>query len=698
MSEKHQVTGVNLVEFAPDFCIVVRRTGEIVEDVANIKQLTTALHDHGIYVQVRSGDGEDILVLAKSSVTTLNKKAKDAAVKDWLFEIPTAIYDEAEEEGDGATDMNAGPGGLSPAERLRLIHGTIMHSEKEGGAGINPHVAKWSFVKSILPLHDSELNAQWVKAMSTQWLVGDCELNFIRKQFGEKVGMYFAFLQFYFIWSLPPAVVGLLCHFVLGDYSAIFAVFNILWAITFVQMWKRRQNQLAIRWGVKETSNLKACRPQFKGEYEVPDPVTGEIKSVYPQWKTYLRKLSFVPISLVFAFILIGFQTAVFAIEIFVVQIYDGPGKQYLGFLPAILVAAVSPAVTSAYLYFVDRLTNWENHETEDDFEVSYTQKQFVLQFLLSFMPLFLTSYIYLPFGYRIVPHLDFIRTSLSQKNISIAQDFEINSLRLHQQMVYFSVTAQVVNLCMETVVPYIQRIVFSKAKQMASKEILHDDDPNEAKFLSQLRAQVALPEYNVQEDYRQLIVQFGGVLFSPVWPLATVAALINNWVQLRGDAVKICMDTRRPVPCRAESIGPWLDTLTFLAWLSSITTSSIIAMFSTMGKGHISVVAHTSLVSIRPWVLFAVVLLSEHFYFIASVLIEAIVESIPTKEVSLSRRNRYLLRKRVLSENESLVTRSAIPNGIPAENAWKSVTMGDVISQTRRALDEKSLQEKKNQ
>lgn len=56
-------------------------------------------------------------------------------------------------------------------------------------------------------------------------------------------------------------------------------------------------------------------------------------------------------------------------------------------------------------------------------------------------------------------------------------------------------------------------------------------------------------------------LYQFGYLtLFSPVWPLASVSFLINNWIELRSDAVKICVEMKRPVPHRADSIGPWLE------------------------------------------------------------------------------------------------------------------------------------------
>lgn len=59
------------------------------------------------------------------------------------------------------------------------------------------------------------------------------------------------------------------------------------------------------------------------------------------------------------------------------------------------------------------------------------------------------------------------------------------------------------------------------------------------------------------------MVTQFGYiVVWSCVWPLAPVFALLNNYFEIRGDVVKITQHVRRPVGDRVETIGSWLDTL----------------------------------------------------------------------------------------------------------------------------------------
>lgn len=60
-------------------------------------------------------------------------------------------------------------------------------------------------------------------------------------------------------------------------------------------------------------------------------------------------------------------------------------------------------------------------------------------------------------------------------------------------------------------------------------------------------------------QDYQEMFVQFGYVvLFSSAFPLAALCALINNLIEIRSDALKLCTGLQRPFGQRVESIGQW--------------------------------------------------------------------------------------------------------------------------------------------
>lgn len=55
------------------------------------------------------------------------------------------------------------------------------------------------------------------------------------------------------------------------------------------------------------------------------------------------------------------------------------------------------------------------------------------------------------------------------------------------------------------------------------------------------------------------MFIQFGYVvLFSSAFPLAAMCALINNIIEIRSDALKLCTGLQRPFGQRVENIGQW--------------------------------------------------------------------------------------------------------------------------------------------
>lgn len=57
--------------------------------------------------------------------------------------------------------------------------------------------------------------------------------------------------------------------------------------------------------------------------------------------------------------------------------------------------------------------------------------------------------------------------------------------------------------------------------------------------------------------------------------------AFLNNLLEIRSDAFKMTVHNRRPIPSRTDTIGPWLDALTFLTWLGALTNSALVYLFS---------------------------------------------------------------------------------------------------------------------
>lgn len=310
------------------------------------------------------------------------------------------------------------------------------------------------------------------------------------------------------------------------------------------------------------------------------------------------------------------------------------------------------------------RLNEYENWETAENYESALTQKIFVLNFIASYLPIILTAFVYVPFGSIVVPYLDIFNLTArpfaqNEKQLETPKSggFVIDPSRLKKQVIYFTVTAQIVNFGLETILPLVKRRGFSKYLEMKSESaakkggagagVTIDDVPEEAEFLKRVRKEAELDFYDVATDLREMVVQFGYLsLFSVVWPLTPVSFIINNWVELRSDAVKICLEMQRPTPHRADSIGPWLDSLEFLAWLGSITSAALAYLFSNNGLGPDGTPA-----TIKGWALLLTIFFSEHLYLLVRWGVRIAISKIDSPGMEKERGERFMVRKRYLQD-----------------------------------------------
>ena len=306
-----------------------------------------------------------------------------------------------------------------------------------------------------------------------------------------------------------------------------------------------------------------------------------------------------------------------------------------------------------------------------------------------------MTAFVYVPFGTLIVPYLDVFQLTAkpfaeTDAQLETPKTFEINPARLRKQVIYFTVTAQIVNFAMETIVPYVKRRAFNKLQEMkseraakkggASPDAGDNDTPEEAPFLARVRNEAELDVYDVSTDLREMVVQFGYLaLFSVVWPLTACSFLVNNWIELRSDAVKICVEMQRPTPHRADSIGPWLDSLGFLAWLGSITTAALVYMFSNDGLGPDGTPG-----TIQGWALLLSIFFSEHVYLLVRWAVRIAISKIDSPGMQKERAERFQVRKRYLQEAMG-DDATEIPPGLDSEKITRQSLEEDARQETLR-------------
>jgi hypothetical protein len=479
-----------------------------------------------------------------------------------------------------------------------------------------------------------------------------------------QVAFYYAFIHCYSLFLVVPAGLGILGWLYLGPYSITYGVILCTWCIVFVEYWKIREADLSQRWDVKGVGQLKVNRKQYVWEKEVKDPISGQVKHVFPGWKQFSRQMLLVPFASVASVALGALIVASFAGEVFISEVYDGPFKGYLEFVPTILFSLSLPAITSFLTSIATRLTDYENYRTQDQYDLAQTQKTFVMNFITSFLPTILTAYIYVPFGKHIVPRLDILRIAgLKSDLLSGQKEFEVDTSRFQQEVIYLSMTAQVLSFGEEIVIPYVKHVLWQKwqnyqdrkaeygRKRSYSKatDLLLIDLPEEADFLTRLRGEASADEYHVEEDILEMCVQFGYLaLFGVAWPLVPLGFLLNNWLELRGDFFKLTLECQRPPPIRADSIGPCLLGLDFLAWLGTLSTAAIVHVY----RGPIS--------EVRLSYLLLTIFIAEQAYLGMKFTASTALEKIFSDTIRREEARRYAVRQNYFAAS---LARNSSPN-----------------------------------
>ncbi|WVN88537.1 uncharacterized protein L203_103748 [Cryptococcus depauperatus CBS 7841] len=573
------------------------------------EELLRALEASGFRVASRGGRGargnEQVWVFVGASEQKVEQLIKEERHLDTLHHLPTL-------------SMAQPP---APATRLRLIYNVLTAPTIQGGLGITPGRGKWARVKSIAALHDEVADKAWVEkwTMGGDWKVG---LTKDLAQYTQKGGLgdqqpppihlYFEFLTTYTLSLMPLSVISVLFYLFApkDSYPPLYAFLLSVYSSVFIAIWRIKQRKFAVRFGTTgcESIAVGRLRPEYVsslGLDKSPSSYTNAIDIVRAgnELTRDTKVAVSIPIIVICGIGLGMILMGLFMLEAFVAQVYDGFGKEIVPLIPTGLFALVIPQIVGVYRLLAKSLVKWENHPTPVSEEKSLTTKAFAMNAIVAYLGLYLSAYVYIPFGNiimghvqtRLAPQVPVAEHTVGSINVSAVNKQVINGGRLKSQLFAYTVTNQIVNVFLELGLPYVLRFIGewragkttlkSALKGIASSsggEKTPDSETEvEKRFLNKVERELALPEYSTFDDYAEMVTQFGYVvIWSIVWPLAPIFALINNYVELRSDSLKICKHVRRPVGDRVETIGPWLETLDIIAWIGAVTNATLIYLF----------------------------------------------------------------------------------------------------------------------
>uniref|UniRef100_A0A4W6D0W9 Anoctamin n=1 Tax=Lates calcarifer TaxID=8187 RepID=A0A4W6D0W9_LATCA len=414
-------------------------------------------------------------------------------------------------------------------------------------------------------------------------------IGLIRKYFGEKIGLYFAWLGVYTQMLIPAAIVGVivflygcatvddnipsmeicdprnnitmcpLCdracsywklmtacgtarasHLFDNPATVFFSIFMALWAVLFMEHWKRRQMRLNYIWdltGFGEEEEIAVTFAIVFGVilYRISIKAALHISN-YPAARSNIRATV---------------KTTAAIINLIIIIILD-----------------------EIYAAIARWLTTLEVPKTDKSFEERLIFKTFILKFVNAFTPIVYLAffrgrlvgrpgnYLYVVGSYRMeeCAHAGCLMELCIQLCITM----------LGKQLIQ--------NNLFEIGIPKLKKLLRRRKSEMDTKQ---EEELN--KTLQRHEKDHFLgPFVGLSPEYMEMIIQFGMVtLFVASFPLAPLFALLNNIIEIRLDAKKFVMELRRPIAAKAKDIGIWYNLLRGLSKVAVIVNAFVISFTS---------------------------------------------------------------------------------------------------------------------
>ncbi|RXG70154.1 TELO2-interacting protein 1-like protein [Armadillidium vulgare] len=386
-------------------------------------------------------------------------------------------------------------------------------------------------------------------------------LDEIRNYFGESVGIYFGFLGFYTLTLIAPAILGVIQMFFSVDTlseHAFFAAFNLVWVTVFLELWKRRCAELAYTWGTLDRTHPPVARANYWGDMR-QNPITGRFEPFYPVWKTKC-KLFFASIPVVGFCMLFALWTMVVAFWAEEQLIdwkrqYGSLVSVFLNF-PSAIYAGIVWLMNFHYKKLSRFLTEWENHRTDEEHEWHRVSKIGGVRFQVATM-LIVTQMIN-HFQEALLPLV--VKKAYNQFSETV-----VAKLKEHPWTEGFFV---------EPVKPVHSSVYEEQQVPVLS---LDSKDPR----ILQAKEEAELDPYSgVYEDFLEMFLQFGYVfLFSAVYPMAAFWAVLNNVLELKTDAFKLCRLYQRPRSRKVAGIGVWQNAFELMGAVAVMTNCALLCL-----------------------------------------------------------------------------------------------------------------------
>jgi len=460
-----------------------------------------------------------------------------------------------------ADDVTRAPGReaarFRSMQRIKLVTNILQASRRYGGCEmpLQKRILQGKLL-AFLPLHDgpelAKLTAHWKETPFHR--VASYPFDEYKDYFGEAAGLYMRFVAFnaeMFAWLGVPGCVAFVVVEVetssraaVGIVRAAYVVGLVIWCAVYSALWRRVQQQAALKWGTTGFEQQEHQRPQHKGPV-VNSPITGASETYYHPRKRRAQVWLGAAVSVVIVAIDVVF---IVAVTLWRDAGSGDPSPAKANAAAAILSIGIQ-VFTFVYKAVAKKLTDAENWRTETEYADQLVLKTVIFNFINSYFALLLTLF-----------------KPCARPDRCVAL--------MRTNLLYIFVLAMLVNVGVSTLLPKLARwyALYTEGGLSAS--------------MSAAEWQYVLLEYDETLDaiqaYMASALQFGYVaLFSGAAPIVSLLAAGANALLVRLEGLKYMTGFRRIEPRGAEDIGKFEAVATVLGVLAPITNGAIVINLS---------------------------------------------------------------------------------------------------------------------
>jgi len=191
-----------------------------------------------------------------------------------------------------------------------------------------------------------------------------------------------------------------------------------------------------------------------------------------------------------------------------------------------------------------------------------------------------------------------------------------------------------------------------------------HIYNKDTSRAFDKLRQQAKRHPMEMYDDYEDMILEYGYVLvFTVLWPLVPLLAMINNMLEVRGDFFRMIHTSRRMAFSKASGIGVYQDHLDVTTDFAVVMTLGLVMVATHnmdvyfgffRGTSYEAVVfdfdPETNIAHTRIWIRFLIAVVVEHLIFLMQRLISALTPGLPRWVKYEQERLEHELRSRLIA------------------------------------------------